>query len=225
MKASFGYVPAEQTWPVGTASFREMLTSLAAIDWFSPPAGPAAAARAQQAFEDFNAMGYKALPKKFSPVLDVSFVDGGWAEFVQLGSAARHTPGFEWKHDAPKALLREHSEAHGWRLKEQTAPPWHEAQPHDFFVTVMGHGAIWRGPYLNLDEPDLVPEPAREIATWYLQWVSFDIIFAVEWQLADDAPLAQNPFYRLFDCYRAGYYPFVFSPTNITLFRFTAAAE
>ena len=74
------------------------------------------------------------------------------------------------------------------------------------------------GPELDFSA---LPPFAADSARFYFLFSTSDAIDAIEWQLAEpSAPLSENPFAALLQCYRRGYYPFLFNGGRVVLFRF-----
>lgn len=213
MKTVLAFELDDYDYGPATAAVRDILDTWTAIDWFVPPTASHQTATAL--FAEHQALARLHDPDRFPASVEIAVATGDWPEFSDLCERVRTQTGWDWKFGALKSLAHEHSLAHGWILNEQVrdAPPPRQG---DLLVR-LGDFVIWNS---------VVPEPPTGIgqpsdAGFYGGYARGDVYECLEWQLAEPTcALTANPFIPLLHLYAAGYYPFSFSRTDVTLFGF-----
>lgn len=193
-----------------TAAVVRLLDLYAGADWFAPATSSAAEARA--VFARHHALAHALAPDLFVRDVQVSCVAGGEAEFRALCEEVRGQPEWDWKYGALKVLGARHSERHDFRARALRTP----VEEQTVFM-VVDQMVFWRPPLPQFDG-----EHGRgEVASFYKLYADMDVIFGIEWQLADPrADLEDNPFLALVELYATGHYPFHVARDRMVLMRF-----
>jgi len=224
MKGRLGFDPQEYDYGAATAALRQLLVEWADVDWFEPPSGKGADARAL--FQEHHALARTHMPEVFPARLQVESSVGGWGEFDALRERVLAGTNWDWKFSALKRLSSYHSKTHGWSpaveaRRQGLLGPSDSTRPGNIFVR-HGDQVFWQAPRLRFKFDEA--SPRDRFSEWYFTYAHMDMVECIEWQLAEQSDkLEGNPFVPLLRCYATGYLPFGLDATTVVLFAFAAA--
>lgn len=217
MKSTFRFDFTKHDYGPATASIHQLMSEWSEIEWPAPPRSSWSSAHKR--FSEHHRLIRSHAPKALAERVDIVPATGGWAEFAALCQKVRSESSFDWRYGPLKTAAHAHSEAHGWTREEELRQL--RALPDlGNLMWVAGSGICW---VVQWDWPrfeELAGEHA-ERASFYYGYCGTDLIYGMEWQLAEPgARLDQNPFCLLLSLYAAGYYPFSMGPDSVVLFSF-----
>lgn len=203
------------------ATVLPLLDDWEAIDWFVPASEP-------PVIGQLHCLTHLRLcqqhaPQEFKGPFAIEPQLGGWSEFWALCQAVRAQTDFDWKYTLLKSMALDHGKRCGYSRRAMAGALRKPGAPIDDRCLMIGTSDQFLcfgrlGPELDFSA---LPPFAADSARFYFLFSTSDAIDAIEWQLAEpSAPLSENPFAALLQCYRRGYYPFLFNGGRVVLFRF-----
>lgn len=215
MKGKLAFDPAAYDYGPATPRIRALLALTAEIDWFAAPVVDEASA--DEHFREH----WRRCGDAYPPLPAIHHVYGEWVDFVAQCESVRHPrSSYDWKFGPPKQVAHRHKLAHAF-VADPYAVEMFDVRPGDLYIRMSG-GVVMNSIAPAIDFRQIPVERWQEPAGFYWGFAIGDLFSAIEWELAEPAgPAEANPFPPLLECYRAGYYPFVSSPTDVRLFSFT----
>ncbi|CAN5921960.1 hypothetical protein BH11MYX3_BH11MYX3_19540 [soil metagenome] len=220
MKGRLAFDPADYDYGPATLRVRELITQFADIDWFAPPHHAGDTERGHALFARHRELCALHRSDLVSAAAAIAQVWGNWTDFVALCTRVRspHST-YDWKHSGLKRMSADHAKAGGWS-NEAAAVDMLTSRPGDLFLKVNDFVMV----NVLAPQPQLrafVPDRCQEAAGFYWNYATGDFHDAIRWELAEPAaPPDRNPYVPLLQCYAAGCYPFVVSPTEVRMFSF-----
>lgn len=216
MKSIFRFDFTKHHYGPATASIRQLMSEWSEIEWPAPPRITRSAAH--QLFSEHHALIRSYVPTKLADRVDIVPATGGWAEFAALCQKVRDPGSWDWRYGPLKSAAYAHAEANGW-TKEAELRQLRESPDLGNLMWTVGSGICW---VVQWDWPRFEEAGEHaESAGFYYGYCGTDLIYSVEWQLAEPgARLEYSPFHLLLRLYAAGYYPFYMGPGSVVLFSF-----
>lgn len=223
MKGPLNLDRARHNFGVAAPAVLQILAEWEAIDWFVPP--QVSGSIAESLLHEHQSLARLHLREQFSGRLTIRHRTGGWSDFVASCAEVRRHTEYDWKLGPLKDLLFRHRERHQFSLAELAPKLLVPGAAYDdrcLFIPFR-NTVVWGhiGPLLDFRS---LGSTVAEAAEFYFMYARGDTMQSIEWQLVEpSAPVSLNPFLPLLRLYAGGYYPFAYSPTEFTLFRFAAS--